>query len=269
MLGSTALAPCEPPPTTEQVLHRLSRTDIIGSPTHRKISELGIVQFRHHYDSDLLDRILRRAVALKAEKAEKRHLDLTYIRGAQRFIPEINDLIYDASRLDRVSALAGTPLEPYPISVISSIVTFMGPKDQDGAITWHCDGVPVSELIPLAMEEVEGGELEIYRGNPEVGLSRLEQGIQPRARQLIKVKHRLGCSTMGQFFRVMHRTAPIRHGYRVTLNLNLRSRDKPFIDDNSLVYLGADNPDGTWIPELLKDVSERQLPAYKAVMGVA
>ncbi len=246
-----------------------TREEIVGGPTYWKIGDLGAIQFAHQYDQELLSIILRKATELKDSMAIKRHLNLKYIRGAQRYIPEINELIHDRARLERLRRLTDIRLEPYPISVISSTVTFMGPQDNDGTIDWHCDGVPVTELIPLAMIDLEGGEVEIYRGNSEVGLSLLEEGREISQTDVIKIGHRLGYSTLAQFLRVLHRTAPIHKGYRVTLNVNLRSQDKPYVDDNNLVYLGADNPDGEWHSEYITDIRTRQLPAYKAAMQVA
>lgn len=246
-----------------------TRDYIVGGPTYWKIGSFGAIQFKNEYDLDLLSVILRKAITLKDAMAVKRHLNLRYIRGAQRYIPEISDLIHDRARLERLIALTQVRLEPYPISVISSIITFMGPQDHDGTVDWHCDGVPCTELIPLSMNDLEGGELEIYRGNSEVGLSLIEEGQDVPQADVLKIEHKPGCSTVGQFLRVLHRTAPILKGYRVTLNLNLRSQDKPYVDDNNLVYLGADNPDGDWHAEYLADIQARQLPAYKAAMQVA
>ena len=252
-----------------EVITALSRDEILGAPSYWRVSNLGVVQARHDYDRGLLQTILAKALALKEDKALKRHLNLRYIRGAQRFIPEINELIHDALRLDRVSTLAGTELEPYPISIIGSIITFMGPEDGDGAIAWHCDGVPVSELIPLAIEDLDGGELQVFQGSADHGLALLEQGQALPEKRICKVQHRLGYSTLGQFLRILHRTAPIRRGTRVTLNLNLRSRDRAFVDDNNLVYLAADNPDFAFAPELMDDVRRHQLPAYRAFIGAS
>src|SRR6185295_2995232 len=77
----------------------LTREEILGAPSYWRISNLGIVQARHEYDRALLQTILAKALALKQDKALKRHLNLRYIRGAQRFIPEINELIHDSLRL--------------------------------------------------------------------------------------------------------------------------------------------------------------------------
>lgn len=255
------------PDRTGEILTAITRDEIIGAPSYWRISNLGVVQAAHDYDPALLRTILEKACALKEEKALKRHLNLRYIRGAQRYIPEINELIHDGMRLDRLSTYAGTELEPYPISVIGSIITFMGPEDRDGAVTWHCDGVPVTELIPLMHEDVEGGRVEIFKGHADHGLALLEQGQPLPPESIIRVQHRLGYSCLGQFLRILHRTEPIRRGYRVTLNLNLRARDKAFVDDNGLVYLAADNPDLGFAEELLEDVRQHQLPSYRAFMG--
>ncbi|QPC95292.1 hypothetical protein GA829_26590 [Mesorhizobium sp. INR15] len=71
-------------------------------------------------------------------------------------------------------------------------------------------------------------------------------------------------ATLGQFLGVLHRTAPIQHGSRVTLVLNQRSVAKPYVDDNRMFYLAADNDqDREWVNELADDVWANQLPAYR------
>jgi hypothetical protein len=64
--------------------------------------------------------------------------------------------------------------------------------------------------------------------------------------------------------RLMHRVAPISRGSRITLNLNLRSLEQPYIDDNSMYYLAADNPSLDFVDEYVTDLRERQLPAFVA-----
>lgn len=248
---------------TNRISHYQSLDSLIGHPTFWKISEHGIAQFRHEYDSELLEIILNKALALKEQLAHKRHLNLRFIRGAQRYIPEINQLIFDSQRLNYLSEIAQVELEPYPISVVQSIITFMGPEHEDGALTWHTDGIPATELIPLEMKNLEGGELMIFLGNHEVGKYLVDEGLEIRDEQILKIKHRLGSSSFGQYIRVLHRTAPIQRGYRVTLNLNLRSKLKPYIDDNTIVYLGADNIDPEWVDEFVQDAWNKQLPAYR------
>ena len=161
-----------------------------------------------------------------------------------------------------MTAFAGTRVEPYPLSVIASIITFSGPAETDSTIKWHADGVPATELVPLAMENLIGGELEIFRGPAEVGLARQARGMEFLQDETIRVQHKLGYSVLGQLMRLMHRVTPITSGYRITLNMNVRSAERPYIDDNSMCYLAADNPDFAWTDEYTKDVQERQLPAY-------
>lgn len=252
-----------------KVSQRYSRDEIIGVPTYWKVGTFGVAQFEQNYDRELLARILEKALALKDSLAFKRHLNLKFIRAAHRYIPEINDLVFDTRRLHQLAELTGIDLEPYPVSVVSSTVTFMGPQEADGTIGWHADGVPVTELIPLLVDDVEGGNLELYRGLAETGLALIESGQEIPYEDRLSFRHKVGYSTVGQLLRILHRTEPIRRGYRVTLNLNLRSRSKPYIDDNSLVYLGADNPEEDWHAEYMTDIRSRQLPAYRAAMQVA
>ena len=248
------------------VRQSISREAIIGHDTSWKVSDLGAVQFKHTYDENLLRKIHDAAIALKEEQAHQKHLNLTFITGADRFIPEINELIHDKERLDRLSTLAGTRLEPYPLSIVSSTVTFMGPSNADNSVDWHCDGVPVTELIPLTLDDhIVGGELEICLGECEVSKALIYDGKEISSRDTFKVQHKLGYSTLAQFVNVYHRTVPISAGTRVTLVLNLRSVEKPFVDDNRMFYLAADNDDDfDWVEEMRRDVCERQLPAYQA-----
>ena len=250
-------------PNTVEIRQSISREAIVGHETAWCISDLGAVQFRHAYDPKLLDTIRRKALELKSERATRKHLDLTFITGADRFIPEIKELINDKRRLDALSSFAGVRLEPYPLSTVGSTVTFMSPSD--GAVDWHCDGVPVTELIPLEISDpIIGGELEIYLGDCEVGRAKVNQRLPLPQRNILRIPHSMGYSTLGHFLGIFHRTAPIQFGNRITLVLNLRSAEKPFIDDNRLFYLAADtDQDAEWVMEMTKDVWENQLPAYR------
>jgi hypothetical protein len=247
------------------IRHSISREAILGYETAWQVSDLGAVQFKHHYDPDLLSRIAKRALELKCQHAHKKHLDLTFITGADRYIPEIHEIIHDTNRLERLSTLAGTRLEPYPLSIVGSTVTFMGPQEADSTVDWHCDGVPVTELIPLDISDpIVGGELEIYLDNCEIGRSKINRGEPLPERQILRIPHRMGYSTLGHFIGVLHRTAPIQFGHRLTLVLNLRSVERPFVDDNRVFYLAADTDQETeWVQELTRDVWARQLPAYR------
>lgn len=251
----------------QRVRQSITRSAIVGHDTSWKVSNLGAVQFQHNYDPQLLETIKNKALELKEERASQKHLDLTFITGADRFIPEINELIHNKQRLELLSDFAGTKLEPYPLSVVGSTVTFMGPEEQDGTVDWHCDGVPVTELIPLDISDpIIGGELEIFLGNCEVGKSLTDEGITPDASDILRVPHKLGYSTLGHFLGILHRTAPIKYGHRLTLVLNLRSVERSFVDDNRLFYLAADTDhEDQWIKEMAEDVWTNQLPAYRKI----
>lgn len=197
----------------------------------------------------------------RQELAQNRHLDLTYIRGAHRYIPEIKELFYDPQRLARVSELAGVELEPDPLSIVSSFITFMG--TDEGRVGWHSDGPPVNEMIPLVIEgDYEGGELQLYRGNADLGRLELEQKGEIASDNILSLQHQMGCSTLAQLFRVLHQVSPIKRGRRITLMLAHRSKEKPYINDNAMWYLAADNPEFEWVEEYVADIKERQYPAY-------
>lgn len=245
-----------------EIKAQYSRSEIIGYKNFYQVSDLGVVQFKHNYDPAILKTILKKAIEIKSACAEMRQLSLNYIRDASSHIPEINELLHAPERVRLAGHLAGTKLEPYPISVISSIITFTSAEPEDGAITWHADGVPVTELIPLAIVDPEGGELELYRGVADEGLARVHQGQEIEPDKIIRIQHHEGYSILGQLMRLMHRVRPVTRGYRITLNLNFRSLEKPFIDDNSMCYLAADNPDFAWQSQYIDDVRTRQLPAY-------
>jgi hypothetical protein len=244
----------------------MTRDDIVGEPTFTKCSDLGVVQREHGYDPALLQEIARKAIALRdSDAADKRHLNLKFMRAAHHHIPEIGELIADPRRIERLSAIAGIPLEPYPISVISSIITFQGAAEAEGSIVWHTDGVPITEMIPLIIDDgLVGGELEIFGGPSEAGLARQATDDHFDDDELIRIPHRMGYSIVGQLMRLMHRVTPISRGSRITLNLNLRSLERPYIDDNSMYYLAADNPSLDFVDEYVADLRERQLPAYLA-----
>ena len=247
------------------VRQSVNREAILGHETSWKVSDLGMIQFHHGYDPEILEAIRQSALKLKEEHAFRKHLDLTFITGADRFIPEISDLINDKRRLERLSEFAGTKLEPYPLSVVGSTVTFMSPKD--GAVEWHSDGVPITELIPLSVSDpIIGGELEIYQGNCEEGKARVERGDPILEHEILRVPHKMHHSTLGQFVGVLHRTRPITYGERITLVLNSRSVERSFVDDNRMFYLAADNDhDRVFVDEMAQDVFDNQLPAYRKV----
>ncbi|MDQ9127700.1 hypothetical protein RDT67_14825 [Serratia fonticola] len=244
----------------------IDRKSILGHDSAWKISNFGVAQFMHNYDPELLAKIKEKALNLKKDFAIHKHLDLTFITGADRYIPEINQLINNSKRLDDISKLIGMKMESYPLSIVSSTITFM--SSADGAADWHSYGVAVTELIPLSIsEQIQGGNLEIYNGITEEGKAILESGEVITSNKIIGLDHKCGYSTLGQFIGILHRTAPISIGERVTLVLNLRSQEKSFIDDNRMFYLAADNDlNSDWVHELKQDVWNNQLPAYRKYM---
>jgi hypothetical protein len=248
-----------------ETVQHTNRRDLLGKDTQWRIGDLGLAKVKHDYPADLLETIKQRAIEVKERESEKRHLDLRFIRNAQRVIPEIRELIHWPGRLEGLSELAGTRLEHYPFSVASTVITFMGPED--GSVEWHCDGVPATELVALAVDDAEGGELTVYAGDSDEGMELVRAGEDLPPERLVKMQHEVGYSLVGQFIRVLHRAEPMTNGCRITLNFGLRSAERPYIDDNSMFYLAADNPSFDFVDEYVTDVRERQLPAYVAAQA--
>lgn len=243
-----------------EILKRYDRESLIGVPTYWKVSNLGVVQYRHNYEPSLLATIREKALALKGQLAHNMHKNHTYIRGAQSYIPEILELHYDSRRIARLEELAQTPLEPYHISVITSSLTYMSPAD--GAIDWHSDGTPIAEIVPLIIEDLEGGELQLYKGHSDIGLGELERDGEISSEKIMSVEHKVGCAVFGQFMGLLHRVNPVTKGCRISLNMTYRSKEKPYFDHNTMWYLGADNPGFKWQDDYINDVKNNQLPAY-------
>ena len=112
--------------------------------------------------------------------------------------------------------------------------------------------MPVTELIPLSISDpLVGGHLEIYCDDCERAARSWKAAASCRATKIMRIDHKMGYATLGQFLGVLHRTAPIHLGSRVTLVLNQRSVAKPYVDDNRMFYLAADNDqDREWVDEL-------------------
>ena len=243
-----------------EILQEYDRESIIGSPTYWKVSDLGIIQYRHNYDSSLLATIREKALELKSQLAHNMHKNHTYIRGAQDYIPEILELHHDPHRIAKLEELAQTPLEPYHISVITSSLTYM--SSADGAIDWHSDGTPIAEVVPLIIDDLAGGELQLYQGHSDVGLGELERDGEISPEKIMSVQHKVGCAVFGQFMGLLHRVRPVTKGRRISLNMTYRSKEKPYFDHNTMWFLGADNPDFKWQDDYINDVKNNQLPAY-------
>ncbi|MGW7520079.1 hypothetical protein ACWGJ2_31320 [Streptomyces sp. NPDC054796] len=238
----------------------MDRTTLLGKDENWKVGNLGVMQLAHDYPLDLLAEIKRKAHILKEEQSANMHLNLRFIRDAQKYIPEISELVHWPGRIEQLSELAGEPLEPYPFSVINTAVTFMGPDD--GTVDWHGDGPPITELVALETEDVEGGRLELFQGDYEATIAAVNAGEELPEDRMIHIEHKVGSCVFGQLMSVPHRTEPMTNGSRTTLTMNLRSQRRPFIDNNPMYYLAADNPDFAWVEEYIDDVRNRQLPTY-------
>lgn len=93
-------------------------------------------------------------------------------------------------------------------------------------------------------------------------MAAIAKGEELPSDRMMHIQHKVGSSIFGQLMNVPHRTEPMSRGKRVTLTMNLRSRSRPFIDNNPMFYLAADNPDFEWVDDYVQDVRTRQLPAY-------
>jgi hypothetical protein len=238
----------------------IDRASLLHKEESFKVGNLGVAQIEHGYPLDLLNEIKRKALLIKEERSANVHLNLRFIRNAQKHIPEIGELVNWPGRLESLSEVAGEQLEPYPFSVISTAVTFMGPED--GTVDWHGDGPPITELVALEHENVVGGRLEIYQDDYESTIAAVRSGRELDPERYLRLRHKVGSSVFGQLMSVPHRTEPMSSGVRITLTMNLRSVHRPFIDNNPMYYLAADNPDFAWVSEYVDDVRERQVPAY-------
>ncbi|NLU68386.1 hypothetical protein [Streptomyces sp. HNM0574] len=243
-----------------KVEFEMDRSTLLRKNEHWKIGNLGIMQIQHDYPGELLDTIKRKALVIKEQQSANMHLNLRFIRNAQKYIPEIAEVVHYPGRLEGLSELAGEELEPYPFTVISTAITFMGPED--GTVDWHGDGPPITELVALEHEGVTGGRLELYQDDFESTMAAVQAGETLDPDRVLHIQHKVGSSMFGQLMRVPHRTEPMTSGTRITLTMNLRSVEKPFMDSNPMHYLAADNPDFEWVDEYVDDVRYRQLPAY-------
>ncbi len=138
-----------------------------------------------------------------------------------------------------------------------------------GSIRYECKSKPILEYKChcRACQRASGsGFLALFWvATAHLRAHWIYDGKEIPSQNTFKIQHKVGYSTLAQFLNVYHRTAPITVGTRITLVLNLRSVEKPFVDDNRLFYLAADNNDYfDWIEEMQRDVQERQLPAYQA-----
>lgn len=248
-----------------QVLERRTLTEVTGGDGGAEAaSDLAFARYRHDYDGAALETVLARARELHEEagaQAGERHLGLDHLRRIQELIPEVRQLVHDRSRLERLSDVAGTELEPYPIPTSCSGVNFYRPGQPP--IAPHRDGPAFVELVPLYSDGAqEGGSTLVYRGPADVGAVRAADGGLPES-ELVAVPQRVGSAVLLQGRMLVHTAELLTDGHRVTLVLSLRSRAEPWKDTNTLArLLRDDRPEdvaGAW----RHDVDTRQLPALR------
>lgn len=247
-------------------MERKSLCEITGVVDDAKaISNHGYARYRHNYDPQLLDRILKAAIRLEP-RATQRFLSLKHLRSSQRHIPEVDRLIRDRDRLDFLSAIAGCELEPYPIPTAAAHINYY--RRGEPTIDFHTDGAALVELVPLQITGTPPRTSTlIYNGPAEVG--RQEQARDPAAfaRKVSELRQDLGTSILLQGRRILHSADIHNNTERITLVLVLRSKHEPWKDDNTLFRLLQDDEPEDVCYHWVKDVTHRQYPAFRAAQA--
>jgi hypothetical protein len=241
----------------ERIIEQRTLSEITGRAHDvDAISPLGYARYAHDYPADLLDGILTEArriaeYAWEARSAD-RYLGLRHLRAAHEAIPLVKTLMHDRERLARLSDLAGTELEPYPITRAASHINLYRPGEVP--IEHHTDGAAMVELIPLFTSGVaEGGGTLVYAGPPEDGKRALRQGEALDTGQHMHIPQRTGHAVLMQGRRLLHTAEPLADGERITLVLVMRSAAEPWKDGNSLARLLLDDPIDTVREEWIAD----------------
>ncbi|WP_030019985.1 hypothetical protein [Streptomyces monomycini] len=252
-------------------MHRLLERRELSSITGHAydvdaVCDLGYARYEHGYPEELLATVLDEARALartewEAQSAD-RYLGLRHLRAAHEAIPAVKTLMHDQDRLRALSELAGTELEPYPITRAASHINFYRPGEVP--IAHHTDGAAVVELIPLHTAGTDrGGSTLIFQGSPERGRQLLEQGRRLAADEHAAVPQRTGHAVLMQGRRLLHTAQPLHDGERITLVLVMRSAAEPWKDGNSLARLLLDDPLPAVHDEWVRD-QEHQAARFRA-----
>jgi hypothetical protein len=223
------------------------------------ISELGFAVLGEMYDSSVLHEICHAASQLE-NTAETRFLSLHMLRASHRHIPQVQDLVNSSKRLEYLSQLVGTRLEPYQIDVAASHINYYH-ADQT-PIQFHSDGSALVELIPLDETPGECGATIVYRGPRDEGYARLKSGEIDDS-DTLKIPHRFGESILLQGRRLLHSGSTTATD-RKLLVISMRSRDEPWKDDNTISRLALDYPIEDFLKDWTADEVERKLPALRA-----
>jgi hypothetical protein len=251
-----------------KVLERRSLTDVTGGDGGPAAAgDLGYARYDHGYGADLLHAVHDRSRALRtqAQPVQKRFLELDHLRRVQQLIPEVADLVYDQDRLARLSDLAGTQLEPYPIGTSCSGVNFYRPGELP--IQFHCDGPAFVELVPLYADgSQDGGSTLLFRGPADVGSARLRARGRLDEEDLTGIPQRVGAGVLFQGRMLLHAAETLTDGHRVTLVMSLRSKAEPWKDGNTLSRLLNDDRPEDVVADWQNDVDTRRLPALRAFL---
>ena len=246
----------------ESIIRLSSVYDLTDDPS--PVSDLGYAVLYHQYDYRVVERISQQAVQLE-RLAKREFLGLKHLRGAHTLIPEVAKLMYDEARLQKLSEICGTVVEPYPFTRAGSHINYY--EANRLPISYHTDGPPFVELIPLLLEgEQEGGATLIFKGNPRVGLARQRASLSMPADSVIAVPHSLERSVIMQGRSLFHAAETLTGGRRITLVLPLRSRQQPWKDSNTLERLLLDDQPEDVVDEWVKDAVVHRLPALRSAL---
>jgi hypothetical protein len=251
-----------------RVLERRTLTEIIGGDGRPSAaSDLCYARLEHGYPNDLLAAIHARSLQIRqtSHPKQQKFLGLDHLRRVQNLIPHVAELVHDPHRLERLSAVAGIELEPYPISTSCSGVNFYWPGQEP--IEFHSDGPAFVELVPVHVDGSQhGGSTVVFRGPVDVGLARLRGDGRLAGDELTRIPQRVGSSVLLQGRMVLHTAEMLSDGHRATLVMSLRSKTEPWKDSNTLSRLLMDDRPEDVTTDWLTDVDTRQLPALRSFL---
>jgi hypothetical protein len=239
-----------------------SLAELAGSgPDYHAVSPVAWAVLEGLYSRRLIDGLLDAAHRL-ASQADSRFLDLKMLRGAHRLIPELREIMFDRARLDLLSEVAQTPLEPYPIDIAACHINYY--ESGRRPLAFHSDGAAMVELVPLD----DGGDscaaTLVFNGPRDDGLELFEMSSSndlPDSR-LLRIPHRVGQSILLQGRRLVHSGATTDRD-RVLLVFALRATDEPWKDDNTIARLAMDYEPADFLDSWIEDEITRKLPALR------